>query len=67
MGWFSSNKTQKPELFATVSDGLRNLYAKNLRPLEDAYRFHEFHSPPLDAADFQAKPMVLLIGQYWEG
>ena len=30
-------------------------------------RFHDFHSPPLDDADFSAKPMILLIGQYSTG
>ena len=31
------------------------------------YRFHDFHSPPLDDADFDAKPMILLVGQYSTG
>ena len=30
-------------------------------------RFHDFHSPPLDDADFDAKPMILLVGQYSTG
>ena len=30
-------------------------------------RFHDFHSPPLDEADFDAKPMILLVGQYSTG
>jgi len=35
--------------------------------LEEYYKFHDFHSPPLDEPDFEAKPMVLLIGQYSTG
>ena len=31
------------------------------------HRFHDFHSPPLDEADFDAKPMILLVGQYSTG
>lgn len=68
MGWFSNTtKKQDKNVIQDVVSGLQKLYAKNLRPLEDAYKFHEFHSPPLDDADFHAKPMVLLIGQYSTG
>lgn len=69
MGWFGNDpsKKQDKDAIQDVVSGLQKLYAKNLRPLEDAYKFHEFHSPPLDDADFHAKPMVLLIGQYSTG
>jgi len=67
MGWFAKNTTQKQEVFQDVVEGLRRLYVKNLRQLEDAYMFHNFHSPPLDDADFDSKPMILLIGQYSTG
>jgi len=40
---------------------------QKLLPLEEYYKFHDFHSPPLDEPDFDAKPMVLLIGQYSTG
>jgi EH domain-containing protein 1 len=40
---------------------------QKLLPMEEYYKFHDFHSPPLDDADFDAKPMVLLIGQYSTG
>uniref|UniRef100_A0A8B9RAY4 Dynamin-type G domain-containing protein n=1 Tax=Astyanax mexicanus TaxID=7994 RepID=A0A8B9RAY4_ASTMX len=33
----------------------------------DAHRFHDFHSPALEDADFDNKPMVLLVGQYSTG
>ena len=29
-----------------------------LKPLEDMYKFHDFHSPPLDEADFDSKENV---------
>ncbi|KAG9352012.1 hypothetical protein AGOR_G00029180 [Albula goreensis] len=66
--WANKNgKKKDPELFQTVSDGLRRLYRTKLFPLEDAYRFHDFHSPALEDADFDNKPMVLLVGQYSTG
>jgi EH domain-containing protein 1 len=58
---------EENEAFDTVIDGLKKVYKTKLLPLEQTYRFHEFHSPPLDDADFESKPMVLLVGQYSTG
>ncbi|XP_017558800.1 EH domain-containing protein 4 [Pygocentrus nattereri] len=55
------------DMFQTVTEGLQSLYTKKLLPLEEAYFFHDFHSPALEEADFQSKPMVLLVGQYSTG
>uniref|UniRef100_A0A8C2KCJ8 EH domain-containing protein 1 n=1 Tax=Cyprinus carpio TaxID=7962 RepID=A0A8C2KCJ8_CYPCA len=63
----NDGKKKDPELFQTVSDGLKRLYRTKLFPLEDTYRFHDFHSPALEDADFDNKPMVLLVGQYSTG
>ena len=60
-------RQKEPEVFETVTEGLKNLYRKKLLPLEEAYKFHDFHSPALDDPDFNAKPMVLLVGQYSTG
>ncbi|CAF1599345.1 unnamed protein product [Rotaria magnacalcarata] len=57
----------KKEIFTNVAEGLRQVYKSKLLPLEETYRFHEFHSPQLDDCDFSAKPMVLLVGQYSVG
>ncbi len=57
----------KKDLYTNVAEGLREVYKSKLLPLEEAYKFHEFHSPPLDDSDFSAKPMVLLVGQYSVG
>lgn len=54
-------------MLESVSDGLKNIYKQKLYPLEEYYRFHEFHSPALDNPDFTAKPMILLVGQYSTG
>lgn len=50
-----------------VIDGLKKLYATKLRPLEKKYNFDDFHSPLLSDADFDAKPQILMIGQYSVG
>lgn len=67
--WLNSDSSRKkdPEVFASVSDGLKKLYKQKMLPLEEFYRFHDFHSPALDDPDFDAKPMVLLVGQYSTG
>jgi len=46
---------------------LNDLYVRKLLPAEGFYNFRDFHSPPLDNAYFQAKPMVLLLGEYSVG
>ena len=67
--WMSSDHKRKkePEVFSTVADGLKQMYKRYLFPLEEYYKFHDFHSPALDDPDFHAKPMVLLVGQYSTG
>ncbi|KAJ0009204.1 hypothetical protein NQD34_016619 [Periophthalmus magnuspinnatus] len=60
-------RNKEGEMYATVTEGLQTLYTKKLLPLEETYLFHDFHSPALEAADFQSKPMVLLVGQYSTG
>ena len=60
-------KEQIAEIFESVADGLKNLYNAKIKPVEMAYRFGEFYSPYLLDADFDAKPMVLLLGQYSVG
>ncbi|GJP63951.1 hypothetical protein CLOP_g20978 [Closterium sp. NIES-67] len=56
-----------PSAITSVVDGLRGLYESKLRPLEEMYRFADFHSPILTESDFEAKPMVMLLGQYSTG
>ncbi|GKY91155.1 hypothetical protein MPSEU_000088300 [Mayamaea pseudoterrestris] len=47
--------------------GLARLYRKKILPLELASRYGHFHSPPLSPSDFDAPPMILLLGQYSVG
>ncbi|KAL0442961.1 UNVERIFIED_CONTAM: EH domain-containing protein 1 [Sesamum latifolium] len=51
----------------SVIDGLKILYNEKLKPLEATYRFNDFASPFLTSSDFDAKPMVMLLGQYSTG
>ena len=46
---------------------LKKLYKRRMLPLELASRFGRFASVPMGPADFDAKPMVLLLGQYSVG
>ncbi|KAM9811969.1 EH domain-containing protein 2-like isoform 2-T2 [Syngnathus typhle] len=50
-----------------VTEELRNLYYKRLLPIEKHYSFHHYHSPSYEDADFDNKPMVLVMGQYSTG
>uniref|UniRef100_A0A8B9FSU3 Dynamin-type G domain-containing protein n=1 Tax=Amazona collaria TaxID=241587 RepID=A0A8B9FSU3_9PSIT len=58
---------KSPEAVGTVTAGLKQLYKKKLLPMEEACRFHDFHSPALEEADFDTKPMILVMGQYSTG
>ncbi|KAI3786642.1 hypothetical protein L1987_40473 [Smallanthus sonchifolius] len=51
----------------SIVDGLKKLYIQKLKPLESMHRFNEFVSPTLTNSDFDAKPMVMLLGQYSTG
>ena len=43
------------------------LYFEKILPLEQMYNFGDFASPTFTNSDFDAKPMVLLLGQYSVG
>ena len=66
MRWKQKNQ-EVPDDYSNITSSLKRLYMKTLKPLEDQYKFHDFHMPPLVDADFESKPMVLLIGQYSTG
>ncbi|KAL3636982.1 EH domain-containing protein 1 [Castilleja foliolosa] len=69
-GWFTSTKSAKKVPLNSVTsiiDGLKKVYVQKLKPLEVTYRFNDFVSPVLGNSDFDAKPMVMLLGQYSTG
>merc|ERR1719499_2761930 len=43
------------------------MYMDKVRSLEEAFQFPKFHTPLLNAIDFEAKPLVMLVGQYSVG
>ncbi|GJN26095.1 hypothetical protein PR202_gb13998 [Eleusine coracana subsp. coracana] len=67
--WFNSKSGKKIPLRSVTSiiDGLKKSYIEKLRPLEKTYQFQDFVSPLLTSSDFDAKPMVMLLGQYSTG
>ena len=38
-----------------------------MRPIEETYMYDKFYETLMNDTDFEAKPMVLLIGQYSVG
>ncbi|KAI9123989.1 hypothetical protein K1719_005289 [Acacia pycnantha] len=62
-----SSKKLPLHSITSIIDGLKRLYVERLKPLEVAYRFNDFESPLLTSSDFDAKPMVMLLGQYSTG
>ncbi|CAL9164364.1 unnamed protein product [Musa hybrid cultivar] len=68
-GWFNSKSAKKipSKSVTSIIDGLKKLYIEKLKPLEVTYQFSDFVSPLLTNSDFDAKPMVMLLGQYSTG
>jgi len=56
------------ERTALVAARLKNIYRKSVLPLEKKYRYDYFYdSPFLADVEFDAKPQVMLVGQYSVG
>ncbi|XP_055384717.1 EH domain-containing protein 3 isoform X1 [Condylostylus longicornis] len=64
--WLKREKVAQ-EVVENVIGELKKIYRSKLLPLEEYYQFHDFHSPKLEDPDFDAKPMILLVGQYSTG
>eukprot|EP00002_Diphylleia_rotans_P035848 TRINITY_DN785_c0_g1_i3.p1 TRINITY_DN785_c0_g1~~TRINITY_DN785_c0_g1_i3.p1 ORF type:complete len:518 (+),score=132.96 TRINITY_DN785_c0_g1_i3:50-1603(+) len=70
MAFRSKKKAKEPEGPAVETDVmqiLKRIYRDKLLPLEKDYKFADFHSPLLRDSDLDAKPMILLMGQYSVG
>ena len=71
--WDGESSSSSPPMDLSAFDkefilkGLARLYRKKILPLELASRYGHFHSPPLSPSDFEAPPMILLLGQYSVG
>ena len=69
MGIFGRRKRPKfnPGAFSGVTEGVKTIYREKVKPLEEQYMVRDFHYPLLTDDDFDAKPLVLLIGSYSTG
>lgn len=65
--WIRGENKKTQETVENVVGELKKIYRTKLLPLEEHYQFHDFHSPKLEDPDFDAKPMILLVGQYSTG
>lgn len=63
----SDRKPMPTKLCTSIVDGLKSIYFSKVRPLEEQFKFGSFFSPLLHPSDFEAKPSVLLLGQYSTG
>ena len=45
--WMNKNTKKEPDALSSVSDSMKRIYKQKLLPLEEFYKFHEFHSPAL--------------------
>ena len=63
------SKTVKlsPTTCSSISEGLKLLYTQKIAPLEKEWKFNDFEHPALTESDFEARPMVMLLGQYSVG
>ena len=50
-----------------ILDGLKSIYHHKIEPIEISSEFDKFYSSRLSDRDLDAKPMVLLLGQYSTG
>ncbi|KAG1119615.1 hypothetical protein G6F42_012936 [Rhizopus arrhizus] len=55
------------EEYNKIIEGVKRVYKTKIKTLEVTYNFEGFHSAPLTDSDIEAKPMVLLLGQYSTG
>ena len=67
----SSSNTEQIDsgmkLFKDVTAKMKYIYKQKIYPLERHHRFHDLQNGPLEDGEFDAKPTVLLLGQYSTG
>ncbi|GMH66771.1 hypothetical protein TL16_g04502 [Triparma laevis f. inornata] len=62
-----STPTARDHTSSRVITGLKNLYHLHLSPIESSHHFSSFHYAPYSDSEIEAKPQVLLVGQYSTG
>ena len=53
--------------FDSIVHGVKTIYREKVRPIEEQYLVKDFFHPLLSDEDFDAKPIVLLVGSYSTG
>ncbi|KAK3280599.1 hypothetical protein CYMTET_11567 [Cymbomonas tetramitiformis] len=61
------NFTGKKNDFSELMVKMQTIYKEKILPVEQKHKYDQFYSPHWSDADFEAKPMVLLLGQYSVG
>ncbi|EDQ87078.1 uncharacterized protein MONBRDRAFT_38103 [Monosiga brevicollis MX1] len=69
MGLFGAapKKVEEQQKYFSAVDGIKRLYKSRIRPVEELYKYQAMNSATLTDADFDARPQVLLLGQYSVG
>eukprot|EP00953_Heterococcus_sp_UTEX-ZZ885_P041949 21365-Heterococcus_DN1.PRE.2 len=52
---------------AVLLKALQDVYNTKLKPVEELWSFNHYHQDAMTTADLEAKPQVLLLGQYSTG
>ena len=62
-----SKAVQPPKIPTATKENLpqvlQQCYDHKIAPMERRHCYDAFHNPPLMAAEFNAKPMILFLGQ----
>lgn len=67
-GSASSSSNDVADRTAMIAARLKSIYKKSVLPVEKRHRYDYFYeSPFLTDVEFDAKPQVMLIGQYSVG
>lgn len=59
--------SQENPVIREITKRVQTIYAEKMRPIEETYMYDKFYETLMNDNDFEAKPMVLLIGQYSVG
>jgi len=62
-----STNIEQERIYTSSIDALKSLYSSKIKPLEQSTKYGDFFTPSLSDSDIEAKPMVLLLGQYSTG
>jgi len=64
--WGKKKEVEQQQVYFSAVDGLKKLYKTKIKPIETLYKYTT-PSNALSDAEFDAKPQVMLLGQYSVG